>query len=86
MKKLYCKICCFISSKIKDHVKDIKFRTFTGFIYSSCEPKRCWNCYNDKFKSKTLDSHDGYLPLESTNICTKCNKENGYWAYGHWMP
>lgn len=75
----------FISKRIKDTGKWIKFATFAGYIYKDCEPKRCSKCGSKHYKTIPTD-YINHIVCEEKAVCESCGAEVGYWAYGYWQP
>lgn len=61
-----------------------------GYIAEDGEPLKCDKCECTDFIYYNHDFLDyigsvGINVLEYMVKCSKCNKDVGYWSYGHWQ-
>jgi len=69
---------------IEQQIKD-------GYISEKdLSPLKCWNCESKNFKDYGHDFLDyihghGVNLLEYKVKCLDCEKDVGYWSYGHWQ-
>lgn len=57
------------------------------YVYwrSDSSPKRCPYCLNTKFNDIPTD-HIDHTVCERSIVCSKCDREVSYWAYGAYVP
>lgn len=67
-----------IDEYIKDHIEN-------GYLKEDLSPLKCFNCNGKNFSDNIKDTIEGFGACEIEVVCNDCEKQVGYWSYGHWL-
>ncbi len=68
------------NTSLKTH---FAIQIWAGIINNNLSPQTCEWCYTQEFKEITRDTIN-YDICEFEVRCKCCDKQVGYWSYGHW--